>query len=56
MDWLITDFRPLPHQVQYFKKRRVMEHQREQTLQKLKAEGAQEMPGVIGAGAPGQKP
>lgn len=42
--------------VQYFKKRRVMEHQREQTLQKLKAEGAQEMPGVIGAGAPGQKP
>ncbi|TEY56942.1 hypothetical protein BOTCAL_0223g00220 [Botryotinia calthae] len=42
--------------VQYFKKRRVMEYQREQTLQKLKAEGAQEMPGVIGAGAPGQKP
>lgn len=55
MVWLITDFRP-PHQVQYFKKRRVMEYQREQTLQKLKAEGAQEMPGVIGAGASGQKP
>ncbi|TGO46794.1 hypothetical protein BCON_0307g00050 [Botryotinia convoluta] len=42
--------------VQYFKKRRVMEYQREQTLQKLKAEEAQEMPGVIGVGAPGQKP
>ncbi|KAI9642418.1 hypothetical protein NHQ30_009223 [Ciborinia camelliae] len=42
--------------VQYFKKRRVMEYQRDQTLRKLKAEGAQEMPGVIGAGAPGQKP
>jgi len=44
--------------VTYFKKRRVMEHQRNQTLEKLKAEGAQEMPdgGPIGRGAPGQKP
>jgi len=33
--------------VQYFKKRRVVEYQKNQTLQKLKAEGAQELaPGV----------
>lgn len=42
--------------VTYFKKRRVMEYQRNQTLEKLKAEGAKEMPGEIGAGALGQKP
>ncbi|KAL3423307.1 hypothetical protein PVAG01_05054 [Phlyctema vagabunda] len=43
--------------VTYFKKRRVMEHQKAQTLAKLKAEGAQEMPGEIGpGGAPGQRP
>ncbi|PQE23670.1 Cytochrome c oxidase assembly factor 6 protein [Rutstroemia sp. NJR-2017a BVV2] len=42
--------------VQYFKKRRVMEYQREQTLQRLKAEGAQQMPGQIGPPAPGQRP
>jgi hypothetical protein len=35
-----------------------MEYQKNQTLAKLKAEGAQMMPdgGPIGAGAPGQKP
>lgn len=35
-----------------------MEWQKDQTLAKLKAEGAQMMPdgGPIGAGAPGQKP
>jgi hypothetical protein len=43
-------------QVTYFKKRRVMEYQRNQTLEKLKAEGATEMPGQIGPGGPGQKP
>lgn len=32
-----------------------MEHQRNQTLAKLKAEGAQEMPGQIGPPAPGQR-
>jgi cytochrome c oxidase assembly factor 6 len=32
-----------------------MEYQRNQTLERLKAEGAQEMPGQIGGG-PGQKP
>ncbi|KAF7937063.1 hypothetical protein BELL_0092g00140 [Botrytis elliptica] len=42
--------------VQYFKKRRVMEYQRDQTLQRLKAEGAQEMPGQIGPSGPGQRP
>jgi len=44
--------------VTYFKKRRVMEHQKNQTLEKLRKEGAMEMPGggPIGAGAPGQKP
>ncbi|KAF7924313.1 uncharacterized protein EAE98_007364 [Botrytis deweyae] len=42
--------------VQYFKKRRVMEYQRDQTLQRLKAEGAQEMPGQIGPPGPGQRP
>lgn len=31
-----------------------MEYQRNQTLEKLKAEGAQEMPGQLGG--PGQKP
>ncbi|KAI9816597.1 MAG: hypothetical protein M1827_001729 [Pycnora praestabilis] len=40
--------------VQYFKKRRVMEHNRDQTLSKLKAEGAKQMPGVLpGRGDPG---
>jgi cytochrome c oxidase assembly factor 6 len=33
-----------------------MEYQKEQTLQKLKAEGAQMMPGDIGPGGPGWKP
>ncbi|KAF4634251.1 hypothetical protein G7Y89_g3856 [Cudoniella acicularis] len=42
--------------VTYFKKRRVMEYQKNQTLDKLRKEGAQQMPGEIGAGAPGQKP
>ncbi|KAA8566065.1 hypothetical protein MFRU_039g00110 [Monilinia fructicola] len=42
--------------VQYFKKRRVMEYQRDQTLRRLKAEGAQEMPGQIGPPGPGQRP
>ncbi|CAG8977146.1 hypothetical protein HYALB_00003367 [Hymenoscyphus albidus] len=42
--------------VTYFKKRRVMEHHRNQTLEKLKAEGAKQMPGEIGPGALGQKP
>ncbi|KUJ15105.1 uncharacterized protein LY89DRAFT_649772 [Mollisia scopiformis] len=44
------------HQVTYFKKRRVMEYQRNKTLEKLKAEGAQEMPGQIGPPGPGQRP
>jgi cytochrome c oxidase assembly factor 6 len=39
--------------VTYFKKRRVMEWQRNKTLERLKAEGAQEMPGEIGPGGPG---
>jgi cytochrome c oxidase assembly factor 6 len=43
-------------QVTYFKKRRVMEHQRNKALERLKAEGAQEMPGQIGLPAPGQRP
>ena len=43
-------------QVTYFKKRRVMEYQRNKTLERLKAEGAQEMPGQIGPPAPGQRP
>jgi len=43
-------------QVTYFKKRRVMEYQKNQTLEKLRAEGAQEMPGQIGPGGPGQSP
>ncbi|TVY42812.1 Cytochrome c oxidase subunit 6B-like protein [Lachnellula subtilissima] len=42
--------------VTYFKKRRVMEYQKFQTMEKLRAEGAQEMPGEIGPGGPGQKP
>ncbi|KAF8860993.1 hypothetical protein BDZ45DRAFT_295377 [Acephala macrosclerotiorum] len=42
--------------VTYFKKRRVMEYQRNKTLEKLKAEGAQEMPGQIGLPGPGQRP
>ncbi|TVY57252.1 Cytochrome c oxidase subunit 6B-like protein new16 [Lachnellula suecica] len=41
--------------VTYFKKRRVMEYQKNQTLEKLRAEGAQEMPGQMGPGAPPQK-
>ncbi|RQM08248.1 hypothetical protein DH86_00001448, partial [Scytalidium sp. 3C] len=39
--------------VTYFKQRRVMEYQRNKTIEKLKAEGAQQMPGEIG---PGGKP
>ncbi|KAE8448707.1 hypothetical protein EG329_008922 [Mollisiaceae sp. DMI_Dod_QoI] len=42
--------------VTYFKKRRVMEYQRNKTLEKLKAEGAQQMPGQIGPLGPGQRP
>ncbi|KAG9235320.1 cytochrome oxidase c subunit VIb-domain-containing protein [Amylocarpus encephaloides] len=42
--------------VTYFKKRRVMEYQRNQTLERLRAEGAKEMPGELGPGALGQKP
>ncbi|KAJ5033568.1 uncharacterized protein L3040_008680 [Drepanopeziza brunnea f. sp. 'multigermtubi'] len=38
--------------VTYFKKRRVMEYQRTKTLEKLKAEGAQKMPGEIGPPGP----
>lgn len=34
--------------VQYFKKRRVMEYQRNQQLEKLKAEGALELPPGVG--------
>lgn len=30
-----------------------MEYQKDQTIAKLKAEGAQQMPGVIGPGGPG---
>ncbi|RDW68123.1 hypothetical protein BP6252_09519 [Coleophoma cylindrospora] len=33
--------------VTYFKKRRVMEYQKEQTLARLHAEGAQKMPGEL---------
>jgi cytochrome c oxidase assembly factor 6 len=33
-----------------------MEYQKNQTLERLKAEGAQEMPGQIGPGGPGQRP
>ncbi len=43
-------------QVTYFKKRRVMEYQRNKTLERLKAEGAQEMPGQIGPPEPRQRP
>jgi hypothetical protein len=50
-DWLVV-----LEQVTYFKKRRVMEYQRNKTLERLKAEGAQEMPGQIGPPAPGQRP
>jgi len=42
--------------VTYFKKRRVMEYQRNKTLEKLQAEGAKMMPGDIQQGVPGQKP
>ncbi|KAE9369066.1 hypothetical protein N431DRAFT_379814 [Stipitochalara longipes BDJ] len=42
--------------VTYFKKRRVMEYQRNKTLERLKAEGAQEMPGQNGPPGPGQRP
>lgn len=40
-------------QVQYFKKRRVMEHNKLQTLEKLKAEGVKPLPG---GGGPGTLP
>jgi cytochrome c oxidase assembly factor 6 len=33
-----------------------MEYQRNKTLERLKAEGAQEMPGQIGPPVPGQRP
>jgi cytochrome c oxidase assembly factor 6 len=33
-----------------------MEYQKEQTLAKLKAEGAMQMPGEIGPGGPDRKP
>jgi cytochrome c oxidase assembly factor 6 len=33
-----------------------MEYQKNQTLERLKAEGAQEMPGRLGPGGPGQRP
>ncbi|RDL38910.1 uncharacterized protein BP5553_03250 [Venustampulla echinocandica] len=42
--------------VTYFKKRRVMEHQRNQTLEKLKAQGATEVDGDLGPGALGKRP
>lgn len=42
-------------QVTYFKKRRVMEYQRNKTLEKLKEEGAVQMPGQIGPPGPGQQ-
>jgi cytochrome c oxidase assembly factor 6 len=35
-------------QVTYFKKRRVMEYQKEKTLQRLAAENAQELPPGVG--------
>lgn len=35
-------------QVQYFKKRRVMEYKRNEALEKLKTEGAQPLPGGRG--------
>ncbi|CAL3968410.1 hypothetical protein PZA11_004005 [Diplocarpon coronariae] len=41
--------------VTYFKKRRVMEYQRNKTLEKLKAEGAQQMPEDIGLPRPNAK-
>ena len=44
----------IPVQVTYFKKRRVMEHQRDLTLKKLNAEGATPMDGsldAVGSGA-----
>ncbi|KAH8819796.1 cytochrome oxidase c subunit VIb-domain-containing protein [Xylogone sp. PMI_703] len=37
--------------VKYFKQRRVMEHQKNQTLEKLKAEQAQKLSG-LGSGSP----
>ncbi|KAI9837818.1 MAG: hypothetical protein M1819_006752 [Sarea resinae] len=40
--------------VQYFKKRRVMEYNKNQTLEKLKAEGARPLPG--GGGGPDSLP
>jgi cytochrome c oxidase assembly factor 6 len=40
-------------QVTYFKKRRVMEHQRDATLKKLNAEGATPMDTTGGAAAGG---
>ncbi|KAK5139065.1 hypothetical protein LTR04_003915, partial [Oleoguttula sp. CCFEE 6159] len=42
--------------VQYFKKRRVVEYQRDQTLKKLEAEGAQKMDGALPGGAPTSPP
>ncbi|KAI9750029.1 MAG: hypothetical protein M4579_006635 [Chaenotheca gracillima] len=39
--------------VEYFKKRRVMEHQRNETIEKLKNEGAQSMPAPPPPGATG---
>jgi cytochrome c oxidase assembly factor 6 len=42
--------------VTYFKKRRVMEYQKAQTLEKLRAEGAKEMPGEMAPNTAGQRP
>lgn len=47
--WTLMNMLP---QVTYFKKRRVMEHQRAKMLEKLQAEGAQKMPGEIGPPGP----
>ncbi|EHK97786.1 hypothetical protein M7I_6447 [Glarea lozoyensis 74030] len=43
--------------VTYFKKRRVMEHQKNETLEKLRAEGAKQVPGEMAPpGSFGQRP
>ena len=42
-------------QVTYFKKRKVFEHQKEQTMKKLAAEGAQPLDGATAASAMASK-
>ena len=47
----------MPNQVEYFKKRRTMEHKKEALYKRLESEGANRLPGTIeGAGqAPSPK-